>query len=229
MCNRKIKVDPGRMQKLSITFDSLISQDSRHVGDMRKINEKGELERFEGITIVMHAKTNKSVAFQQAYDLLHNSYGESYAVLPVSSYHVTLCDIQTLNRMYNLTTYNDFLTKNKEHFELLKWIYANESESVTFLIADVESWGSVIVLKLKPKTEKDQQVLQSLENKTKQTWHLYKQQIINHMTLAYRIPNSKQKELEIITKLKEIFADVDVECEMPQVCTFKDMSLFNPL
>jgi len=157
-------------------------------------------------------------------------YKTLYAALPVSSYHVTLCDLFTRWKYKNAAEYNNEICSHLEKFERIKYYYENQQESVVFYVADVISWGSVFALHLKPKTADDATRLRRLEERTKEILGgLYSQQHTSHLTLVYKIDHQTNHVDEIRLRVKELMQNVDVVCKRPQLCKFKDMTEFVPL
>ena len=130
--------------------------------------------------------------------------------------------------------YNRFVAQHLSKWERLKWLYAQAEGvcAITFT-AQVGQLFSGLSLRLHPKTEADQAALDHWVELTRSTQgELYVHQEQLHMTLAYKLPKHKvdhDKLVQLRQALADLFENVDVVVDAPQVCVSKSMIDFQPV
>lgn len=90
----------------TIKLTSLLSSDNRPINYIHKLDHTGRYTLFEGITVVMPLLTDLSAMYNELEQVVPK---DVQALLPLSSYHITLTGVRCRNHFRTCEKYNEFL------------------------------------------------------------------------------------------------------------------------
>ena len=214
----------------TIDVNLLLSIDERPGAEIRKLDEQGRWELFEGLSVVMPVRTERHSAFRQLFNRVHIDYSMLLTANPFSSYHVTLCTI-VLRRDMSQSMYNKLVADMKPQLERLKARLAGETQSVTFNFSGVWWNPAGISIDLQPASEANSATLRYYEAIAADSLGaLYVPMQRYHMGWSYIVQshaNGSEVELaELVSSLPGLFAEVAFVATVPQLVTFSTMLRF---
>ena len=233
-------VTAGSADYLPIPLSLLLSNDTRPVQTMAKLDSSGAYLQYDDITTVMKIRTQLHPQLQAAHDIIATGHRSILSPLPVSSYHVTLAEVIGLKAAGSVDKYNALITEHHHDLERLKYQFQQQAlqhDSISFRVTNVSSTAlkSGVAALVEPATEADSQLLQSLLQLTAKTLgSLYVPPKRSHASLAYKVPNATEigdvaSFLPVIAELEKKLLDLRFVCDMPILSAVHDMLKFDPV
>jgi hypothetical protein len=218
----------------SLSLSSLLSVDERVGSSIRKIDERGRLLIWEGLTVIMPAlNTAAASPHVEIYRLLSRDYAAYLTALPMPSYHVTLSSVTQRTRWSSQAEYATFMADHLPRLQRTKRLLKQETANLTFTVVAVQSVAKYVSPTLAPASEADRLQLHRLnELIAGSLGPLFELQERSHMSLAYRIPlvtvpDGQHAELE--ATLQRLYEGVELVVGPPRLCSFFDLTHFEPL
>lgn len=223
--------------------DPLSPQPTKHRVNESKQYVRWVITRREGCTIIMqlHAKSHGLANLIHETMTLNQIINQSVALLPPESYHVTLRGIGERFKYQNGSEYNQHIeSKYKKILQLNQIFNESKIDQIEFdfdirTFDDAPYCGLSLCFKNAGTCEKilrdyEKLVVNELALPTKeQTWHI---------TLGYFYKNQMSESEKAVLKaaVKEVLTNVvkhednsKFYCSKPMICSFKDMTHFEPL
>ncbi len=214
---------------------------SKHVGE--KFTPDGSARLFPGNTVLCHVAPDSETMkllkrFQQA--ILAQPWVMNYAMLPPSSYHMTLFDLvcDQVRKPENWTSLLplDASLEAVDAMVMERWLGAPEPPQSKVMLDTLEI-GDYITLRLKPVDEASNQALRNYRDALSEVFgvrHPNHESYFFHLTYAYGITSLYQEETQMIAKFVEEWTPklakelTLLELEKPSLRFFADMTHFAP-
>ncbi len=221
--------------KLLFLCDPSIPEPSRS-----KVDESGAYVRWEGCTIVMAAAESCISALGNLYNSLNQDplIVAHIALLPPSSYHVTLRGIKERANCNNGKEYNQYIDRYFKKLISLDKSFAAmfHGREICMKVDEMSLECSFGFESLRFMDAGDAEAdLRALEMECQQSLFLSSRPQRWHLSLGYAFkrPKSEVKE-QIQARFREHVAAFMNECpfltfDRPKVCWFHDMTAFHPI
>lgn len=214
---------------------------SKHVGE--KFNADGSAHLFRGNTVLCHVEPESDTMkllkrFQQA--ILAQPWVKNYAMLPPSSYHMTVFDL-VCEDVRNPEDWTSLLpvdasleTVDEMVHEKWKDVPAPPQPKVMLDCLDI---GDYITLRLRPKDAASNKALRNYRDALSELFgvcHPNHESYFFHLTYAYGITSLDEGEKQAIDAFVKEWTLVlkeglsAIELKPPALCFFDDMTHFAP-
>ena len=212
---------------------------SKHVGE--KFNADGSARLFPGNTVLCHVVPESSTMkllkrFQQ--DILAQSWVKNFAMLPPSSYHMTVfdlvCDDVRSEEDWTFLLPLDEPMEAVDAMALERWQGA-PTPPMPNVALDWLDIGDYITMRLKPKDEASNTELRDYRDALSELFgvrHPNHESYFFHLTYAYGITSLDDEEKEAIAEFVKEWKPVleaglsSIELKPPALCFFDDMTHF---
>lgn len=200
---------------------------------MSKVDTSGQYVPFHGVTVVASAVRTENIGLLEELHLaLSNckSASNNFALLPVSSYHMTTMDLAT-EKSFAPGTFTTFIDNNMPWFRRLHQMLV-EREFAPCITVDYAQVHGVIMLIVKLDEAQDSKLREiakafNIEEKIPPAYHI---------TFGYRFkPMSseelKQLEIEVNSLFDAVFTKRNsrqLVLDATKLCYFNDMCAFIP-
>jgi hypothetical protein len=214
---------------------------SKHVGE--KFNPDGSARLFPGNTILCHVAPDSATmaSLQQFYKaILKEPWVTNYAMLPPSSYHMTVFDLvcDQVRKRENWTSLLpiDSPMEVVDAMVMEHWLDAPEPPQPKVMLDSLEI-GDYITMRLKPKDEASDRQLRDYRDALSILFgirHPNHESYFFHLTYAYGITSLEPSEKAAIAKFVEAWEPLlkkdlsMLALEPPVLRFFADMTHFTP-
>lgn len=212
---------------------------SRHVGE--KFNEDGSARLFPGNTVlcpVTPASDTMEILKQFHAAILQELWHRYYAMLPPSSFHMTVFDLvcDQVRKPENWTTLLplDAPLEAVDAFVQQQWQSAPSAPQPSVVVGRLEI-GDYITLRLRPLNDPANQLLRQYRDTLSAVFGIRQPnhtEYFFHLTYAYGITALDEREKEIIADFVQHWEPLlqqqlaVLELLPPQLCFFQDMTHF---
>lgn len=207
-----------------------------------KFKRDGSALAFEGNTVICHITSsaiyNKIIAFAE-HLAAYNEKKDLYALLPPSSYHITLFDgackknekewywPKDLPLTVSLSNCNEYIAEKIREKNV-------KSRKMSFQVKGVKSFINTLAITVHPTDES----IHSLRNELANAIGIRRENhdsYVFHITLAYFLRKPSEEEQIWLAKSFEEFiasltsAEKNIPVGLAEFCSFEDMTAFKPL
>ncbi len=213
-----------------IFFLSLgFAQDSGIYPDTAKVNPVGQYNPFLGVTVVAAVGNSNKEMLQKIYDELNQNLliKQYYALLPVSSYHMTTMNLFT-EKGNKPENWKEFVTNQLPLFQ-----YLNKRLQAQAFYPHVTLDKPTVSGTIKLAVHLDAQETSKVYSLAKEFSHEKDVPVPFHITLGYLYKDMTQEVRDqITTQLLKIVNEVwrsnskPIVLDLPKLCYFRDMQEF---